>query len=73
MDCKAVKLNAGEGINSHLNVNLFAKRKEVAASIFAMKFVADLEILQSFKIIHASFRAIKCLIVKNTNVDKPAI
>ncbi len=38
-----------------------------------MKFAADLEILQSFKIIHANFRAIKCLIVKNTNVDKPAI
>jgi hypothetical protein len=51
---KIERFNAGERIKSLLNVNSYARRKEVVGSIFVMKSAASTEPLLSLRTTHAS-------------------
>jgi hypothetical protein len=59
-DFKVVRSNVGARASRYLNVNLSARRRETAASIFAMKSAVDLETLHYYKTIPANSLAIRC-------------
>ena len=73
VECKQEKFNVGNWKNNNLNVKQYAKGKEAVANIYAIKFVANSELLQSHKIIIVSLPVINWLIVENINVDNHVI